>query len=132
MAVRDDGTGKTSGQWVPTKLVFWGAAGLALAHLAFIVVRPSPTTVELAGFELVVVLGLGTMEILNRTERYLRGLAVVAGFFLAFVGGTWLLLDELAVLWVTVVLAVVTSLCSYGIHRYQLVILGLVEGTDEQ
>jgi hypothetical protein len=132
MAVSDDSTGETGGRWVPSNHVFWGATAVALAHLAFVVVRPSPTTIELAVFELVVLTGLGTMEVFNRTDRYLRGLAVVVGSFLAVVGGTWLLLDELAVLWVTVVLAVVVSLWSYGLHRYQLVTLGLVEGTDEQ
>jgi hypothetical protein len=132
MAVSDDATGETGGRWVPSNHVFWGAAGVALAHLAFVVVRPSPTTIELAVFELVVLTGVGTMEVFNRTDRYLRGLAVVVGLFLAFVGGTWLLLDGLAVLWVTVVLAAVVSLWSYGLHRYQLVTFGLVEGTDEQ
>jgi hypothetical protein len=132
MAVSDDATGETGGRWIPSNHVFWGATAVALAHLAFVVVRPSPTTVELAVFELVVLAGLGTMERLNRSERYLRGLAVVVGVFLAFVGGTWLLLDALPVPWVTGVFALVGSLFVYGLHRYQLVTLGLVEGTDEQ
>lgn len=130
MAVPD--TTETGERWVPPNTVFWAAAAVALAHLVVVLVRPSPTPVELAGFELLVVAGLAALELLYGRRRTLRRLAALVCLFLAFVGGTWLLLAQIAVRWVAVALAVVGSLSAYGLHRYQLVALGLVEVADEQ
>jgi hypothetical protein len=115
-----------------TRDVFPATALVVAGHLALVAVRPSPTPAELAAVELATLAVLATLALAFPHERRLRGLVTLVAFFFAFVGGTWLLLGWLAPLQVALTLVTAATLCSYGLHRYQLVALDTVEGRDEQ
>jgi len=130
MAAQDTGTAADTGSGA--RDVFPAAALLAAAHLALVAVRPSPAPAELVAVELATFAILAAIALAFRHEGRLRALVTLAVFFLVLVGGTWLLLGWLAPLPVALALVTAVSLCSYGLHRYQLVAVGTVEGRDEQ
>jgi len=112
--------------------LLWLATGVALAHLALIVVDPGPPLVQLAGFELAVFLVVGLLDVLSDPGRRLFRPVVLASVFAGLVGATWLALT----VWSPGVTAaaggLVVSLLAYALHRYQLVTLDRVEATDER
>lgn len=128
MAVQDDPA--LDRQQTPSSTVPAGVL-VALAHLALVAVRPSPTAVELAGFELLVFGGVVALVAGTARRARLRSIAVATAVFVALVGGSWLALTGLALHWVAIALAALTALLSYGLHRYQLLALDVLEGSDE-
>lgn len=110
--------------------VFRVGLALAVLHLGVLVVRPEPTLPELAAVEGLVCLGLVAVEFRKtRSPAQAVGLGLTAGALLA---GLWLALELGGALWqVTLLFAGAAALLVYGVHRYQLVALGRVEGSDE-
>jgi len=103
---------------------------LALGSLALLVVVPDePGTVALA------VVGAIALVVVAATSAVTGELADALFASLVFVVltvGTWTLLAaDTSLLVVALVLVGVVALVSYGLHRYELVALGLVEATDE-
>ena len=114
--------------------ILTAAVLLGLAHLAFVAVRPSPSTGELAAFELPVLVGLAAVTLVagHSRERRLSALLAVTVLFVTLVGGTWLAVSRLALHWAALALVALVALSGYGLHRYQLLTLDVLGETDEQ
>lgn len=111
--------------------VFRLALAVAALHLAALAIRPDPALLELAAFEGIVGVSLVAVEFwTTRSPARALGLALTLG---ALVGGLLLALSLGGALWVVaLVFGAVAALLLYGGHRYQLVALGRVEGSDER
>lgn len=112
--------------------VFATSAAVALAALGVVALRPDPTPGELALF--VGAMGAPTLGLQFRYEGR-HGLSVgqfaaSAASFVAVVGGAWLLAWRLHRWQAALALLGVVSLFGYGLHRYQLLVLGVLEGSD--
>jgi hypothetical protein len=104
---------------------------VALVHLVLLVVFPAGVDVAtLLAVEGFVALGFVAVHLLDGVPaRQASGVVVplVAAFF-----GTWALQQALdSLLAVGLVLTLGLALVAYGLHRYELVTLGLVEATHE-
>jgi hypothetical protein len=109
--------------------VFRIAFALAAVHLLVLAVRPAPTVLEVAAFEGVLAVAVvGTEFWLTRSAQQALALGAVLTTAVAGVWSTvWLGLP----LWqVTAVSLGFVTLLGYVLHRYQLVRLGHVEGSD--
>lgn len=126
MAVHDE-TGVDS-QTTPS-LTLLAAVVLALAHLGLVVLQPSVGL--LASFEVVVFAGIVTLFAVSGPGLRVRDAIVIAAVFVILVGGSWLLVDTLALHWSALGFAVGTVVLSYGLHRYHLLALGVLEVSNE-
>lgn len=101
-------------------------AAIALVHLALLVVVPDgPELLVLVVAEgLVLALLVGIDAVVGDNHTVPVGLA---GTYLLFVVGTWALLQATSLTVATLTLVGGLSLVAYGLHRYELVTLGLVE-----
>lgn len=112
------------------RAILAAAAIVAVVHLALLAVFPAdPSIIELAVAE--AGLGVVLLAMFAWTDSpYTAGLLGL--LWLTFVGGAWaltLLVDSL--LTATLVFAGIVALLAYGLHRYELVVMGLVEADDE-
>lgn len=112
------------------RAVLAAVALVAVGHLALLVAVPAdPASLELALAE--AGLGVVLLAVFALVDSpYTAGLLGL--LWLAVVGGAWaltVLVDSL--LTATLVFASVFALLSYGLHRYELVAMGLVEAADE-
>jgi len=129
-AAGDRADGVSAVQWTTTLTVVRLALVLAASHLAVLAVRPDPTPTELAIFEGVVLVALVANEL--RETRSLAQSASLGVVVVAVVGGAWLALwVGLGLLPTTLLFAVVIVVCSYGLYRYHLLVLGRAEGANE-
>lgn len=118
-STRPDGTGHG--------LVFAVASLIAVGHLAFVAVRPTPAAVEIAVVEGVVLLALLAFAAVTADRSPGRLLAGTALLFVGLVGGTWLVAQSRPLWQASLLFVAAGALLSYGLYRYQLVTLGLVE-----
>lgn len=122
------GRERTRREWFATNHVVVASALVATAALGFALVRPDATLAGgLAGAGLAVV-ALAVLELFWHPDRRLPALGSLLVVSVATVGGAWLAVVRLGVQRASVVLLVGTALAMYLLYRYQLVVLGLVEG----
>jgi hypothetical protein len=112
------------------RAILAATALVAVVHLALLVAVPAdPPVLELALAE--AGLGVALLALFAWADSpYTSGLLGL--LWLTFVGGAWaltVLIDSL--LTATLVFAGIFALLVYGLHRYELVAMGLVEATDE-
>jgi len=111
----------------------WGGVVLVVvAHIvALVFVTPETSLVVVAAGEAILLAVVGGVE-RRRGRGSGRSVAVLAVAWLGFVGATLLLRDGESLLFVACGLLGAAALVVYGIHRYELVALGLVEVGDER
>ena len=107
---RDDGARESAvgggRQFASPMLIL--VVAVALVHLAFVTIEPSPAVETVLLFEGVVVLATG-------------GMVAITGIVVLFFSSLWQATIGLALLWL---------LLAYGIHRTQLLALGVLEETN--
>lgn len=114
----------------PSLTVFHVGVLVAVAHLGVLAVRPGLGLAALAAVEAGVCLGLGAVEFWETREPVQSlGLVLTAGALLAgLLLGVWLGIAR----WLLAAgLLGVAAVLLYGLHRYQLIVLGKVEAGDE-
>jgi hypothetical protein len=124
-------TGQPSGTRGGSARVLWLAVGVALAHLALVLVEPDPAPIELAGFELAVLLVVGLVDLLSDPGRRVFRPVILASVFAGLVGATWLALGRFSPALTAVGGGLAVTLIAYALHRYRLVTLARAEGSDE-
>jgi hypothetical protein len=105
---------------------------VALLHLGLLLVLPSVSTpLAVLVVELVSVCVLCVGQFLDGTPA--RSLLILIVLFGIGIAGTWAIQQLIeSLLAVALILTGSLTVLSYGIHRYELVVLGLVEESDEQ
>lgn len=105
---------------------------VALLHLGLLLVLPSVSTpLAVLIVELVSVCVLGVGQFIDGTPA--GSLVILAVLFSITLAGMWALQHLIeSLLTVALIFIGGIGILAYGIHRYELVVLGLVEGSDEQ
>lgn len=112
-------------------LVAGPLAGFVVGHVLLFVVRPSPEPAAI----LVAEAALGTLLVASVRDAGARWSSrlLAALVFVALAAFLVVLVELLAPLWaVSTILVGTVGLCSYLLHRYELVTLGLVTEADDE
>ncbi|MDG5776176.1 hypothetical protein VB773_02265 [Haloarculaceae archaeon H-GB2-1] len=108
-----------------------GIALIGLGHVGALLVLPrEPATTTVLALEGVLLLSLLVLSVVRNGVG--RELVLLSGAFVLATAGTWvLLISGTSLWWRAIAVVTVLSLVGYGLHRYELVSLGLVEVDDE-
>lgn len=113
--------------------VFWTAVGLAVASLAVATGWPTPSGLAVASFGLVAIVAIvGVVAGRIRDPHQplggeLAGPVIIASVFVA---GTGILVRTVSLFVTVVAVAGGFALVSYGLYRYHLVSVGILEGNN--